>query len=81
VTIAKTEVHKDSCVVFYPGETFDDLCEHMLKVALEYNNGNITHTAFSLGIAIRTVRLWMRKYRIETGYGIQAKTVQTQQCG
>jgi len=46
-----------------PGETLDDIERNVIIKALQYHNGNRTHTARALGISIRTLRNKLADYR------------------
>jgi two-component system response regulator FlrC len=46
-----------------PGRTLDDIEKNVIIEALQYHNGNRTHTAKALGISIRTLRNKIADYR------------------
>ncbi len=46
-----------------PGQTLDDVERHVILEALDFHNGNRTHTARALGISIRTLRNKLADYR------------------
>lgn len=46
-----------------PGQTLDDIERSVILAALEYHQGNRTHTAKALGISIRTLRNKLADYR------------------
>jgi transcriptional regulator with PAS, ATPase and Fis domain len=46
-----------------PGQTLDDIERNVILTALEYHQGNRTHTARALGISIRTLRNKLADYR------------------
>ena len=46
-----------------PGETLNDIERTVILQALQYHNGNRTHTARALGISIRTLRNKLSDYR------------------
>jgi len=46
-----------------PGKTLDDIERTVILEALEYHNGNRTHTARALGISIRTLRNKIADYK------------------
>ena len=46
-----------------PGRTLDDIERNVILEALEYHQGNRTHTARALGISIRTLRNKLADYR------------------
>ncbi len=46
-----------------PGRTLDDIERNVILDALQYHQGNRTHTAKSLGISIRTLRNKLADYR------------------
>jgi two-component system response regulator FlrC len=46
-----------------PGRTLDDIERNVILEALEYHQGNRTHTAKALGISIRTLRNKIADYR------------------
>lgn len=46
-----------------PGRTLDDIERHVILEALDYHQGNRTHTAKALGISIRTLRNKLADYR------------------
>ena len=46
-----------------PGRTLDDIERNVIIEALQYHNGNRTHTARALGISIRTLRNKLADYR------------------
>lgn len=46
-----------------PGETLNDIERTVILQALQYHNGNRTHTARALGISIRTLRNKLADYR------------------
>lgn len=46
-----------------PGRTLDDIERRVIIEALQYHQGNRTHTARSLGISIRTLRNKLADYR------------------
>jgi two-component system response regulator FlrC len=46
-----------------PGQTLDDIERNVILSALEYHQGNRTHTAKALGISIRTLRNKLADYR------------------
>jgi two-component system response regulator FlrC len=47
-----------------PGRTLHDIERHVILDALEYHQGNRTHTAKALGISIRTLRNKLAEYRV-----------------
>lgn len=53
----------DERINWTPGKTLDDVERHVILEALEYHNGNRTHTARALGISIRTLRNKLADYR------------------
>jgi two-component system response regulator FlrC len=46
-----------------PGQTLNDIERHVILAALQYHQGNRTHTARALGISIRTLRNKIADYR------------------
>jgi DNA-binding NtrC family response regulator len=46
-----------------PGKTLDDIERNVILEALQYHQGNRTHTARALGISIRTLRNKLSDYR------------------
>ncbi|MGE0616299.1 MAG: sigma-54 interaction domain-containing protein [Bacteriovoracia bacterium] len=46
-----------------PGQTLNDIERSVILEALQYHNGNRTHTARALGISIRTLRNKLSDYR------------------
>ena len=46
-----------------PGQTLNDIERNVIIEALQYHNGNRTHTARALGISIRTLRNKLADYR------------------
>jgi transcriptional regulator with PAS, ATPase and Fis domain len=46
-----------------PGQTLDDIERFVILEALDFHNGNRTHTAKALGISIRTLRNKLADYR------------------
>jgi DNA-binding NtrC family response regulator len=46
-----------------PGRTLDDIERNVILEALNYHQGNRTHTAKALGISIRTLRNKLADYR------------------
>lgn len=46
-----------------PGKTLDDIERKVILEALQYHNGNRTHTARALGISIRTLRNKIADYK------------------
>ncbi len=46
-----------------PGKTLEDIERYVILEALEYHNGNRTHTAKALGISIRTLRNKIADYK------------------
>jgi transcriptional regulator with PAS, ATPase and Fis domain len=46
-----------------PGRTLDDIERNVILEALQYHQGNRTHTAKALGISIRTLRNKIADYR------------------
>jgi len=47
-----------------PGETLNDIERMVILQALDYHQGNRTHTAKALGISIRTLRNKLAEYRV-----------------
>ncbi|MBC7387210.1 MAG: sigma 54-interacting transcriptional regulator [Cryobacterium sp.] len=47
-----------------PGETLNDIERMVILQALDYHQGNRTHTARALGISIRTLRNKLAEYRV-----------------
>ncbi len=47
-----------------PGTTLDDIEKNVILEALQYHQGNRTHTARALGISIRTLRNKLADYRL-----------------
>jgi two-component system response regulator FlrC len=47
-----------------PGQTLNDIERNVILEALQYHNGNRTHTAKALGISIRTLRNKLADYRL-----------------
>jgi two-component system response regulator FlrC len=55
--------HGDEEKNWIPGTTLDDIERKVIIDALQYHNGNRTHTAKALGISIRTLRNKISDYR------------------
>lgn len=49
-------------IIWQPGRTLDDIEKEVILKALGFYQGNKTHTARSLGIAIRTLDNKLAKY-------------------
>jgi len=49
-------------VMFQLGETIDDICEQVFILTLAHNHWNKTKTGKALGISLRTVRLWTKRF-------------------
>ena len=47
-----------------PGQTLNDIERNVILQALQYHQGNRTHTARALGISIRTLRNKLAEYRV-----------------
>ena len=47
-----------------PGKTLNDIERNVILEALQYHQGNRTHTARALGISIRTLRNKLAEYRV-----------------
>ncbi|MBI3534802.1 MAG: sigma-54-dependent Fis family transcriptional regulator, partial [Deltaproteobacteria bacterium] len=53
----------DELLAWLPGKTLNDIERNVILEALQYHNGNRTHTARALGISIRTLRNKLAEYR------------------
>lgn len=53
-----------------PGEKIDDVIRWAAMSCLEYHGWNRVHTARALGISLRTMRLWIKKWRAD-GYDVE----------
>ncbi|MBI4925144.1 MAG: sigma 54-interacting transcriptional regulator [Bdellovibrio sp.] len=53
----------DEQLAWLPGKTLNDIERNVILEALQYHNGNRTHTARALGISIRTLRNKLAEYR------------------
>lgn len=56
-----------SNVVYCPGMTIRGIKKEVLRQALVYHGGNRTKTAAALGLSIRTLRNWIRKFGTKEG--------------
>lgn len=51
-------------VVYFLGEKMEQIVEQVFRVTLENNGGNRVKTAKALGVHVRTIRNWVRKYKV-----------------
>lgn len=50
--------------LFMLGEKIDTVICEILIVTLENNGHNRVHTARALGVSVRTIRNWIKKYQL-----------------
>jgi len=61
--IHESQSEADALSSWSPGQTLNDIERHVILRALDYHQGNRTHTARALGISIRTLRNKLADYR------------------